>query len=93
MLLAPTPTAAEMEAREVHWITKEMPPNKNAFQIVYNGRIVFQNWYDGNTGYEIVNSENEKQILKNSKIKSTKRIFLMNWISSIQLPALKQFLY
>lgn len=37
-----------------------MLPNKGAFQIVYKDRIVFQNWYDGTTGYEIVNGEKRK---------------------------------
>jgi hypothetical protein len=73
MLLARTPTAAGMEARQVHWITKEMPPNKGAFQIVYNGRIVFQNWYDGNTGYEIVNGEKRKADPEEFKDKKYKK--------------------
>ena len=47
-----TDISTEMEGRQVHWITKEMLPNKGSFQIVYNDRIVFQNWYDGKTGYE-----------------------------------------
>ena len=50
----------EMDGKEVHWITKEMLPNKGAFQIVYNDRIVFQNWYDGTTGYEMVDGEKTK---------------------------------
>ena len=55
-----TDISTEMEGRKVHWITKEMLPNKGAFQIVYNDRIVFQNWYDGKTGYEIVNGDKKK---------------------------------
>lgn len=55
-----TDISTEMEGRKVHWITKEMRPNKGAFQIVYNDRIVFQNWYDGEAGYEVVNGEKQK---------------------------------
>lgn len=55
-----TNMATEMEGRKVNWITKEMLPNKGAFQIVYNDRIVFQNWYDGKTGFEMVNGEKRK---------------------------------
>ncbi len=47
--------STEMDGRQVHWITKEMLPNKGAFQIVYNDRIVFHNWFDGKIGYEMVN--------------------------------------
>ena len=68
--------STEMEGRQVHWITKEMLPNKGAFQIVYQDRIVFQNWYDGTTGYEIVNGEKRKadpEEFKNKKYK--KNIF------------------
>src|SRR5690349_17585060 len=55
-----TDMITEMDGRKVHWITKEMLPNKGAFQIVYNDRIVFQNWYDGRTGFEMVNGEKRK---------------------------------
>jgi len=49
-----------MEGRKVNWITKEMLPNKGAFQIVYQGRTVFQNFYDGEKGYEV--SEGKRQL-------------------------------
>lgn len=52
-----TDITTEMDGRKVHWITKEMQPNKGAFQIVYDNRIVFQNWYDGTTGYEMSNGK------------------------------------
>lgn len=39
--------ATEMEGRKVNWITKEMLPNKGSFLIIYQGRTVFQNFYDG----------------------------------------------
>lgn len=63
----------EMEGNEVHWITKEMLPNKGAFQIVYNDRIVFENWYDGSTGYEIVNGEKRKADPKEFEDKKFKK--------------------
>ena len=68
-----TDISTEMEGREVHWITKEMLPNKGAFQIVYNERIVFQNWYDGNTGYEIVNGIKRKADPEEFKDKKYKK--------------------
>ena len=55
-----TEIKTEMQGRSVIWVTKEMLPNKGAFQIVYEKRIVFENWYDGTTGYEMVNGEKRK---------------------------------
>lgn len=52
--------ATEMEGRKVNWITKEMLPNKGSFLIVYQGRTVFQNFYDGEKGYEL--SKGKKQL-------------------------------
>jgi hypothetical protein len=37
-----TEMSSQMEGRQVHWITKEMLPNKGSFQIVYNEQIVFK---------------------------------------------------
>lgn len=68
-----TDISTEMDGRQVHWITKEMLPNKGAFQIVYNDRIVFQNWYDGQTGYEIVNGEKRKADPEEFKAKKYKK--------------------
>lgn len=50
----------EMEGREVNYITKEMLPNKGSFKIVYKGRTVFQNWFDGKKAFETVNGEVKK---------------------------------
>ena len=55
-----TDLKTEMEGREVNWITKEMLSNKGAFQIIYKDRVVYQNWYDGIKGYEIVNGEKKE---------------------------------
>lgn len=55
-----TDTKTEMEGRQVHWIVKEMLPNKGSFQIVYNNRTVYQNWFNGKKGFEIVNGEKKK---------------------------------
>lgn len=46
-----------MDGRNVNWITKEMAPNKGSFEIEYQGRIVYKSWFDGKTGYELVNGE------------------------------------
>jgi hypothetical protein len=55
-----TNTKTEMEGRQVHWIVKEMLPNKGSFQIEYNNRIIYQNWFNGKKGFEIVNGEKKK---------------------------------
>ncbi|WP_158799800.1 hypothetical protein [Pedobacter sp. L105] len=54
-----TNMATEMEARKVNWITKEMLPNKGSFQIVYQDRIVFANFYDGENGYEVTGGKKQ----------------------------------
>lgn len=46
-----------MEGHDVNWITKEMLPNKGSFDIIFQGRTVYKSWYDGKTGYELVNGE------------------------------------
>lgn len=46
-----------MDGRNVNWITKELAPNKGRFEIVYQGRTVYASFYDGKTGYEIINGQ------------------------------------
>lgn len=65
-----TKLATEMEGRQVHWITKEMLPNKGAFQIVYQDRAVFQNFYDGKKGYEV--SGGKKQLADQAEFSDKK---------------------
>lgn len=55
-----TDTKTEMEGRQVHWIVKEMLPNKGSFQIMYNNRTVYQSWFNGKKGYKIVNGEKKR---------------------------------
>lgn len=55
-----TDTKTEMDGRQVHWIIKEMLPNKGSFQITHNNRTVYQNWFNGKKGFEIVNGEKKK---------------------------------
>lgn len=52
--------STKVKGRPVRWIVKEMLPNKGAFQIVYNNRTVFQNWFDGRRGFEIVDGEKKR---------------------------------
>ena len=54
-----TDSETEMEGRNVNWVVREMLPNKGSFQIVYEGRTVFQNWYNGKTGYELNNGKRQ----------------------------------
>ena len=67
-----TDISTEMEGRQVHWITKEMLPNKGSFQIVYNDKTVFKNWYDGETGYELADGEKRKADPEEFKAKKHK---------------------
>lgn len=52
--------STEMEGRQVTWVTKEMLPNKGAFQIVYQGRVVYEDWFNGKSGFEMVNGERKQ---------------------------------
>ena len=55
-----TDMSTEMEGRQVDWITKEMLPNIGSFEIVYNNRVVYKDWYDGTTGYELSDGKKVK---------------------------------
>lgn len=68
-----TDTRTEMEGRQVHWIVKEMLPNKGSFQITYNNRVVYRDWFDGKKGYEIVNGKKKKSNPESYKDKLYKR--------------------
>ncbi len=48
-----------MESHSVHWITKEMLPNKGSFQIVYGDKVMYKNWWDGENGYESQYGDNK----------------------------------
>jgi len=52
--------ATQMEGRQVHWIIKEMYPNKGSFEITYNNRSVYHNWFDGKKGFEMINGKKKK---------------------------------
>jgi len=52
-----TDSETEMEGRKVNWIVKEMLPNKGSFQIIYQDRTVYQNWFNGKLGYELIHGE------------------------------------
>jgi hypothetical protein len=45
--------ATEMNGRPVTWVTREMIPNKGSFQIIYEGRTVYQDWFNGREGFEM----------------------------------------
>lgn len=62
--------ATEMSGRKVNWITKEMLPNKGAFSIIYQGRTVFQNFYDGEKGYEM--GEGKKKLADQAEFSDKK---------------------
>lgn len=79
-----TDYSTDMEGHAVHWIIKEMLPNKGSFEIMYNGRTMYKNWYTGSKGFEIVNGEIRRQMRQNLKTSPTRKIFLTNLIILIQ---------
>jgi len=42
-----------MEGHDVHYVIKEMLPNKGSFEIVYQGRTVYKSFFDGQQGFEV----------------------------------------
>jgi hypothetical protein len=75
-----TDSETEMEGRKVNWIVKEMLPNKGSFQVVYQGRTVYQNWFNGKVGHELINGEKKIADQEEFKDKEFKKISLMNLI-------------
>lgn len=65
--------STEMEGRKVNWIVREMLPNKGSFQVVYQGRTVYQTWFDGNDGYETNGGIVEKSDPKSFEDKAYKQ--------------------
>lgn len=63
-----TKSATITDGRNVYFITKEMAPNLGSFEIEYEGRIVYRSWFDGSTGFEMVNGQKSWLIRKNLKI-------------------------
>ncbi len=58
-----TEMSTKMDGDKVTWVTKEMLPNKGAFQIIYNGSVVYQDWFNGKGGFET----NRGEIIETSK--------------------------
>lgn len=80
-----------MDGRNVNWVTKEMAPNKGSFEIVYQGRVVYQSFYDGKTGYDVVNGQ--KTIADQDEFKDkVYRKHIMNSLNYID-PTLYQLEY
>ena len=57
----------------INWIAKEMAPNKASFQIAQNNRLLYQSWYDGSKGFQIMNGVKKKQFPEENKDKPYKR--------------------
>jgi hypothetical protein len=68
-----TVTQTQLDGFEVNWIAKEMKPNKDYFQIAQNNRTVYQSWYDGKNGFEIVSGIKKKQDEEDNKDKLYKK--------------------
>jgi hypothetical protein len=68
-----TKSETVMDGRNVFWITKEMAPNKGSFEIEYEGRIVYKSFYDGKTGYDVVNGQKKVADQEEFKDKNLRR--------------------
>ena len=79
-----TNTVTRMDGIEVNWVVKEMLPNKGSFQVVNNNRILYQSWFDGKNGFEIVNGKKRKQNTgeNNDKIVKKNIISEMDYVDS-----------
>jgi hypothetical protein len=65
------------DGRNVNYITKEMAPNMGSFEVEYQGRIVYRSWFDGKTGYNMVNGE--KKVADQEEFKDKlDRKYIMN---------------
>jgi hypothetical protein len=63
----------EMEGRPINWVVKEMLPNKGSFKIVYQDRVVYENRFNGETGYELVGGEKKAMDKDGFKDKTYKK--------------------
>jgi len=68
-----TKSETVMDGRNVFWITKEMAPNKGSFEIEYQGRIVYKSFYDGKTGYDVINGQKKLADQEEFKDKNYRR--------------------
>lgn len=68
-----TNSATQMQGRDVNWIVKEMLPNIGSFEIVYQNRLVYKSWYDGQKGYELNNGQKVLADQENYKDKPLKK--------------------
>lgn len=75
-----TKSETVMDGRNVNWITKEMVPNRGSFEIEYQGRIVYRSWFDGKTGYELVNGERKVADQAEFKDKADRK-YIMNGLA------------
>jgi hypothetical protein len=63
----------EMDGRKVTWIIKEAMPNKGSFEIVYKGRTVYREVFNGREGFEYTEKGRRPSPSDNFKDKLYKR--------------------
>lgn len=68
-----TNSETQMQGRDVNWIVKEMLPNIGSFEIIYQNRVVYKSWYDGEKGYELNNGQKVLANQENYKDKPFKK--------------------
>lgn len=66
-------SATSMEGHDVNWVTKEMLPNKGSFEIVFQDRTVYKGWFNGKTGYELVEGKKQESNPEEHKDKNYKK--------------------
>jgi hypothetical protein len=65
-----TDMSVQTEGKAIHWIKKDMLPNKSIFEVVNNDKTVFYQCFNGTKGYELLNSnklEQDAEELKDKK--------------------------
>lgn len=48
-----TEMSTDMDGMPAIWITREMHPNKGAFQILFKGSTLVESWFDGKKGFQL----------------------------------------
>jgi hypothetical protein len=68
-----TVTKTTTDGIGIQWIVKEMLPNKGSFQIAQNNRFIYQSWYDGAAGFQILKGVKKKQFPEENKDRPYKK--------------------
>ena len=56
-----TDMSVQTEGKAIHWIKKDMQPNKSIFKVVNNDKTVFFQSFNGSKGFELLNANKLEQ--------------------------------